>query len=155
MMVYPTQPPSSIKAFDNAEKMVRQAKEEGIIPKIALFTVRASLDDKINPSYADIARHELPTISGYKTGGLELPEPAIVTNGNGSKFTTGKVSWYAYPGKIPAWRYACIYLNGILENRVDPLLCWFFGDRTPQDVRPTLEKDDLEIHCPSTGWVAW
>jgi hypothetical protein len=68
--------------------------------------------------------------TAYVTGGATLTSVVLNQTTGTVKLTSGAQIWTADGTGIPAWRYAVIYYLGTLNSKVNPLICYCFGELT-------------------------
>jgi hypothetical protein len=120
--------------------------------KIGLVTSAYTPNTEVD---GDTTWDDLPEIAagnGYSAGGAVLTGMFAVPILEGYKFTSNTAAWTAVGGEIPAWRYAVMHINGTFGGVVNPLIGYFLGDSTPQDVPATASGESLALNCPTDGW---
>lgn len=136
-------------------------KDDLNINDLLAATVKVALVTSVyNPDFsssghdvwADVSANEIAAGNGYTAGGVTLSGKAATAITGGFKFTSSNPGWTASGGSIPAWRYAVMYVSGALWGLTDPLIGYFLGDTTPQDVPATTNGNALNLICPAAGW---
>lgn len=125
----------------------------GVSVRLALLGSAHVPDDTVTGDavWADVSADELAAAFGYAAGGDVLANVAVTGISGGWKLSSDGASWTATGGALPAWRYAVIYVDGVLWGKSKPLLGIFRGETTG-DVPPTSEGNPLVINCPAAGW---
>lgn len=126
----------------------------GATVKVALVasTYNPDASSSGHDVWADVSANQIANGNGYTTGGVTLTGKAAVAVPGGFKFDSNDPSWTASGTGIPAWRFAVMYVSGVLWGLTDPLIGYFIGDDTPQDVALTASGNALNIVVPAAGW---
>jgi len=82
---------------------------------------------------ADVSTHELPSGSGYTTGGEIVTGKAVTYSGRSGKFVCGPVVWGG--ASFTAARFSVMYRVGSVNGITDPLLFYILMDSTPSDIQ--------------------
>lgn len=126
----------------------------GVTVKVALLTSAYAPDASSSGHdvYADASANEIAAGNGYTAGGVALSGMAATAIAGGFKFSSANPGWIASGGSIPAWRYAVMYVSGSLWGLTNPLIGYFIGDDTPDDIPATANGVALNLICPAGGW---